>query len=474
MVTVVKPIGSTTVIIARVLITVTPTWRKSTGRVPGPTGLQRTRLVVEPVRQLPTGVGRQRLRTGVTRPRLQTGAVQQQGQIRVVLEHRQAIAAGRHPEPVLRLPIAVTVEIDLPTVVHVTRPTTGHPAIVARQAGATVPTVVRGVVCVVAAVAGARWRGMTMKLQVKRTPVVLAGLLLTILLSACSQPSQEIFDSPEAAIRTLSELIGEYDGQRTERVFGTGSLDMFRSGDEEADREDFGRVRAMIQEGVDFEVIDPDTRIALLGDDAWPWPIPLVRDGEGWRFDTGKGKDELLNRRVGHNELWTLTALHELVEMQREYRSESRDGNPPAYAQRFYSTEGMHDGLYWPTDEGSELSPAGEFLAVSEVREGEPRPFHGYFYRLLTRRGEHAPGGEVDYLDENGQLTRGFAAIAWPAKYGNSGVMTFVVSNHGLIFQKDFGPMTADLVGKIDSYNPDSSWAPTDDSMFNVAEEVEE
>lgn len=313
-----------------------------------------------------------------------------------------------------------------------------------------------------------------MKLQIKRTAVVLAGLLLTILLSACSQPSQEVFDSPEAAIQAVFETIGHNDGQRIEEIFGLGSVEMFQSGDAEADREDFDRVKAMIEESVEFEDIDADTKIALLGEAAWPLPIPLVKDGEGWRFDTHEGHEEILNRRVGRNELWTLTALHELVEVQREYRSESRDGNPPAYTQWFLSAEGKHDGLYWPTEDGEELSPAGELLAGSGSRTGERNPFHGYYYRLLTSRGENAPGGEMDYLDENGNLTRGFGAIAWPAKYANSGVMTFVVSNHGLVFQKDLGLETARIVEEIDSFNPDSSWEPTDDSMLTVVEGVEE
>lgn len=312
-----------------------------------------------------------------------------------------------------------------------------------------------------------------MKLQIKHTPVVLAGLLLTIALTACSQPTPGVFDSPEAAIQTLSDLIGQNDDEKTEQVFGPGSVEMFRSGDAEADREDFGRVKEMIQEGVAFEDIDADTKVALLGDAAWPWPIPLVKDGDGWRFDTQEGKEELLNRRIGRNELWTLTALHELVEAQREYRSESRDGNPPAYAQKFRSTEGMRDGLYWPVEDDEELSPAGELLAESEPRGDEPQPFHGYYYRILTSRGENAPGGELEYLDENGLLTRGFAAIAWPAKYGNSGVMTFVVSNRGLVFQKDLGEMTDEIAGEINSYNPDSSWVPTDDSIVMVEEEDE-
>lgn len=303
------------------------------------------------------------------------------------------------------------------------------------------------------------------------TTVVTAGLLLATLLSACGQSSQQVFDSPDAAIQRMSELIGQYDYDQIERVFGQGSVEMFSSGDNEADREDFDRVKEMIQEAVAFEEVDEDTRVALFGDAEWPWPIPLVRDGEGWRFDTEKGQQELLNRRVGRNELWTLTALYELVEAQREYRSKSRDGNPPAYAQRFRSTEGKHDGLYWSTEDGSELSPAGRFLAESDAREDRPQPFYGYYYRILTRQGEQAAGGDRDYLDENGHLTRGFAAIAWPAKYGNSGVMTFVVSNRGLVFQKDLGMNTEELAGQIDSYNPDSSWDPTEDSMHRVVTE---
>jgi len=313
-----------------------------------------------------------------------------------------------------------------------------------------------------------------MKLQIKRVTVTLASILLAILVSACSKPSQEVFDSPEAAIQTVAGLIGHGTVEQVEQVFGPGSADMFRSGDEETDRKDFDRVKRMIEDKVAFEEIDEATTIALLGEDAWPWPIPLVKEGEGWRFDSVKGNEELQNRRVGRNELWTLTALHELVEMQREYRSESRDGKPLAYARKLRSSEGKHDGLYWPVEDGSELSPAGEILADSEPRKNKPRAFHGYFYRMLTSRGKDAPGGEMDYVDENGQLSRGFAAIAWPSKYGNSGIMTFLVSNHGLVFQKDLGSKTDELVEQISTYNPDPSWALTDDSMLTTLEELQD
>ena len=309
-----------------------------------------------------------------------------------------------------------------------------------------------------------------MNLLIKRSIIFLTVGLILVLVSACKQQSQLVFDSPEAAIQTLSELIGPNGDQRVEQVFGPGSLDMFRSGDVDADREDYQRVKDMIDERVDFEDYDENTKIALLGDDAWPLSIPLVKEGKGWRFDTAEGREELLNRRVGRNELWTLTSLHEVVDAQREYRSESRDGNPRAFAQKYRSSEGKHDGLYWPTEDGAELSPLGEFLAGSESWEDEPRPFHGYFYRVLTRRGANAPGGEMNYLDKNGFMTRGFGLIAWPAKYGNSGVMTFMVNHRGLVFENDLGPETGKLAAAIDSYDPGQSWTPTDDSLVGAVE----
>ncbi len=310
-----------------------------------------------------------------------------------------------------------------------------------------------------------------MKLHSIRIPAQLVILFLMVVLSACQkQQTQVVFDTPEAAIQTLSELIGNNDEQRVEQVFGPGSMDMFRSGDADADREDFQRVKDMIGEWVGFEDFDENTKIALLGEDAWPWPIPLVKAGNDWRFNTEEGREELLNRRVGRNELWTLTSLHEIVEAQREYRSEARDGRPRAYAQRFLSTEGNHDGLYWPADDGSDLSPLGESLAGSENWEKEPHPFRGYYYRILTHRGANAPGGEMDYLDEDGNLTRGYAVIAWPAKYGNSGVMTFMVNHRGLVFEKDLGADTGLVAAAIDSYAPDSTWSPTDDSLTAIEE----
>src|SRR5690606_27665389 len=193
-------------------------------------------------------------------------------------------------------------------------------------------------------------------------------------------------------IQALSGLIGQYDEEAIEAMFGPGSADMFRSGDDAADQADAEHAKAMILEKVECEDFDETTKIALLGEDGWPFPIPLTREEKGWRFNTAEGREELLNRRIGRNELWTLTAMHAVVDAQHDYHAIGRDGNPPAFAQRFFSSEGKQDGLYWPTADGEELSPLGDLLAESEATVTDPRPYHGYFYRILTRQGAGAPG----------------------------------------------------------------------------------
>jgi hypothetical protein len=154
------------------------------------------------------------------------------------------------------------------------------------------------------------------------------------------------------------------------------------------------------------------------------------------------------------------------VDAQREYFSQPRDGKPPAYARRFWSSEGTHDGLYWPTAEGEPESPLGPLLAEAEAARdprAAPQPFHGYQFRILEAQGKNAPGGERSYLDEQGAMTKGFAAIAWPAKYGNAGIMTFQVNQQGVIFQKDLGAETDSIVAGTTAYDPDASWAPDPD-----------
>ena len=321
-----------------------------------------------------------------------------------------------------------------------------------------------------------------MILNIKPWKISLSALASVLLLTACerapetvatepapseteSSSGQVVFETPGAAIDEMVVLIEELDDARIEAVFGEGSLDLFRSGDEEADHEDIERIRQMIEVDVAFDEYDENTLVAQFGELQWPWPIPLVRDGNGWRFDTPAGREELLNRRIGRNELWTLTALHELVEAQREYHALAPEGTP-TFAARFLSSEGARDGLYWPTEEDETPSPLGGLLAESDVRHAdEPQPFHGYLYRILTSQGPSAPGGEKEFVNEEGNLTGGFAVIARPAKYGNSGVMTFITNHRGLVYQKDLGAETEALAEEITTFDPDVSWAPTPDTL---------
>jgi hypothetical protein len=285
---------------------------------------------------------------------------------------------------------------------------------------------------------------------------------------ACKSTAQAGFATPEAALTELADAIGTHDEARADRLFGEGGLELLQSGDEVADREDAQRVQGYIREKVAFEEPDANTRIALLGKDAWPFPIPLVRDGGGWRFDVETGIDEIANRRVGRNELSTLATLHAYVDAQREYAGEGRDGQPPAFARKIFSSEGKHDGLYWPTAQGETESPFGPLVADAAGEgyarnEDEPQPFHGYYYRVLLEQGKNAPGGAKSFVDAKGHMTAGFAMVAWPAKHGNSGVMTFVVGTQGIVYQKDLGEGTEAAAAKLTAFDPDASWDPTGD-----------
>lgn len=285
--------------------------------------------------------------------------------------------------------------------------------------------------------------------------------------SACTSTPLATFETPEMAMHALADVAGSEDSARLEQIFGADGVELLRSGDEIADREDALRVKQEIREKVAFEAVSAETTIALLGAEGWPFPIPLVRENGAWRFDVEAGRQELANRRIGRNELLTIATLHEYVEAQREYRSVGRDGNPPAYARALISGPSKHDGLYWPTAPGEPESPLGSLVAAAAAegytRSESPSPFHGYLFRTLTGQGPSAPGGARSYLDERGFLVHGFALLAWPAKYGSSGVMTFLVDHRGLVYQKDLGRDTATIAARITTYSPDPSWDPAVD-----------
>jgi hypothetical protein len=215
---------------------------------------------------------------------------------------------------------------------------------------------------------------------------------------------------------------------------------------------------------------DDQARVILyVGAENWPVPIPLVKKNGGWVFDTAAGKEELLDRRVGRNELFTIKVLEDLTNAQTEYASEARDGEDTAhFAQKILSDAGKRNGLYWETSEGQPESPIGPLVASATAQGykrdggGNPIPFHGYYYEVLTRQGRNAPGGAKNYL-VNGKMTAGFAFLAYPAEYRASGVMTFMINQDGIIVQKDLGSDTAKLASEITEFNPDKTWQEVDE-----------
>ena len=224
-----------------------------------------------------------------------------------------------------------------------------------------------------------------------------------------------------------------------------------------------------LTEGIQV-VTNTDSNLTLeLGADGWPFPIPLVNKEGRWSFDTAAGKMEIFRRRIGMNELGAIAVCHAYVDAQREYASQARlsDG-VMAYAKFLHSTPGTHDGLFWPAKEDEKLSPLGPLIAAARVEgyhrpakmlSDEQAPYHGYYFKVLTRQGKHAPGGRYDYII-NGRMLAGFALVAWPAEWGNTGVMTFVVNQQGQVYQKNLGEKTSSIAKAMSVYDPDKTWAP--------------
>jgi hypothetical protein len=279
------------------------------------------------------------------------------------------------------------------------------------------------------------------------------------------------FETPDAAAMALIDAAGSEEPGALLAVLGS-DLDLLISGDPVADAADRARFVTLAGQGAHLEDADEDAAILVLGPEDWPFPIPLVRDEAGWYFDTEAGVEELLDRRVGRNELFALAAARAYVEAQLEYAAADPDGNGVAdYAQRFLSREGTRDGLYWPAGEGIPESPLGPLLADAEdegydlaagPESAGPRPFHGYYFKILTGQGADAPGGARDYL-EDGRLTGGFALVAWPASYGNSGVMSFQVNQRGIVYEADLGPDSGAVASGLTAFSPGEGWAPSQD-----------
>ncbi len=299
------------------------------------------------------------------------------------------------------------------------------------------------------------WKGM-------RFVMAALGMLI------CAQPApaagQKMFPACEDAVNALIQAFRDQNRDELLTIFGKKSEALIYSGDEVADRQVvqkfldyYDEQHKLIQEKGNYEL--------LIGKDEWPFPIPIIERKGKFLFDTDRGMEEILNRRIGRNELDTIQVMHAIVDAQREYAMKDRDGDGLLeYAQKFWSDPGEKNGLYWETKADEEPSPLGPLVTSAgqagysrAETGGEPKPYHGYFFKILTRQDATRAGGTYDYL-VNGNMLGGFAVLAYPAAYGNSGVMSFLVNHLGVVYQKDLGKRTEKAAKAIVSFNPDKTW----------------
>jgi hypothetical protein len=296
------------------------------------------------------------------------------------------------------------------------------------------------------------------------TPWAVASALLLIVSTGCSAERGRAFASPQEGVSAFVGALRPLNLDELRVILGPEAEEVVCSGDEVADRSAAEDFVAMYERKHNI-VVEKDTATLVVGEDDWPMPIPLVSDGQSWWFDTDEGKDEMLARRIGRNELSAIETCRAIVDAQHEYAAVSGSSGEPVYAQKFASDAGQRNGLYWPTNPGEPESPLGAAVAeaLAEGYGGKgaadagPRPFHGYCFRMLTAQGKAAPGGARNFV-VNGRMTGGFGVVAWPVEYGNSGIMTIVVSNRGVVYQKDLEKKTAKRAAEITAFDPDSDW----------------
>jgi hypothetical protein len=289
----------------------------------------------------------------------------------------------------------------------------------------------------------------------ERSPTALAG-----------EVKKMRFASAEEGVQALMAALKANDVKAMLAILGPDARPLIVTGDAVADRQERERVVREYEEAHSLAMSGESKAVLQVGKDDWPMPIPLVKDDAGWRFDTQAGREEILNRRIGRNERAAIEVCRAYVDAQREYylRNPQHDALHQ-YAQKFLSTKGKRDGLYWTTKDGEEPSPLGPLITRAHGRGyikakdpgGKPLPYYGYYYRILRAQGANAPGGAYDYV-VRGKMIGGFALVAYPASWGNSGVMTFLVNHDGVVYQKDLGPDTAAAARAITRFDPDSTW----------------
>jgi hypothetical protein len=298
--------------------------------------------------------------------------------------------------------------------------------------------------------------------------ILLIGAILLIAVIAlqgpalAAKPKQKVFASPEAAVEAFVAALRGHDEKALLGALGPGSEPLISSGDALDDRERREKFVQLYDEKNRLEAAGEKKVIVHVGNKDWPFPIPLVKTGASWRFDTKQGKEEILNRRIGENELEAIQTCLAIVDAQREYAAMDRDGDGLLeYAQKFESTPEKHDGLYWVTAPGEKQSPLGPLVAKARgegYRKGDkPVPYNGYFFRILTAQGKSAKGGAYSFLVKD-RMVGGFAIVAYPAAYAVTGVKTFIVNHEGIVYEKDLGPKTLKLAKSMKAYNPDKTW----------------
>lgn len=310
------------------------------------------------------------------------------------------------------------------------------------------------------------WRRKPMNWRAILPTASLAILLCTLspLSASAQEQGEKTFASPKDAAQALYSAVKADDKPAMLAVLGSSASSIIESGDEVQDRNNRESFVKSFEQMTRWEGVTNGEQVLYIGADNWPFPIPLKKTASGqWYFDTKAGLQEILFRRIGKNELAAIKVCRALVEAQQDYFQQAHDGDTTQqYAQKFISDSGKQDGLYWKTAEGQPESPIGPLVAFATAKgyggqHDSPQPFYGYYYRILTAQGANAPGGAKNYIVD-GKMTGGFAFVAYPAEYRNSGVMTFLVDQSGVVYQKDLGPNTDKLAGEMKSYNPNATW----------------
>jgi len=302
----------------------------------------------------------------------------------------------------------------------------------------------------------------------------ISGLLLAVTFgtSFAVLQDQKTFGSPDEAVKAMLEALKAEDVKVLSAIFGPGSEDLISSGDPVADKAEHERFINLYEQKNKLEEASSNRVVLYIGNEDWPFPIPVVKKDGVWLFDTNEGREELIARRIGRNELSVIQVCLAYVDAQKEYAIKDRDGDGVlAYAQKFSSEPGKKDGLYWKAKEGDEQSPLGPLVtAAQEIgytgkkSHGKPVPYHGYYYQILKAQGKDAAGGAYDYIVK-GKMIGGFALVAYPAQYGSSGIMTFIVNHAGEVYQKDLGENTEKTALKMKVFNPDSTWKKVEEKM---------